>query len=92
MDVKGGNNTTFDYIDVTKDKSGGYPTIKDNIDAKISFGDTEIKNYSFLAEGSAGSQFSCDDNTYNKYHKLLTGKVKNKLTDAVLAYKKGTII
>jgi hypothetical protein len=92
MDVKGGNNTTFDYIDVTKDKSGGYPTIKDNIDTKISFGDTEIKNYSFLTEGAAGSQFSCDDNTYNKYHKLLTDKVKSKLTDAVLSYKKGTII
>ena len=92
LDVKGGNNTSFDYVDVAKNQSKTYPTIEGNINTKIAFGDTEIKNYSFLTEGAAGSQFSCDDVIYNKYHNLLTDKVKKKLKDAVLVYKKGTII
>ena len=92
LNIKGGNNTSFDYVDVAKNQSKTYPTIEGNINTKIAFGDTEIKNYSFLTEGAAGSQFSCDDVIYNKYHKLLTDKVKKKLKDAVLVYKKGTII
>ena len=77
---------------MAKNQSKTYPTIEGNINTKIAFGDTEIKNYSFLTEGAAGSQFSCDDVIYNKYHNLLTDKVKKKLKDAVLVYKKGTII
>jgi hypothetical protein len=92
LDVKGGNNTTFDHVDVAKNKSGGYPTIEGNINSKIPFGDTEIKNYSFLTEGAAGSQFSCDDTIYNNYHKLLTDKVKSKLKNAVLSYKKAKLV
>ena len=86
LNVKSSGQTSFKHVDVVKGGNNGYPSVDGDINTKLNFGQTTIKNYSYITEGTSGTKFNCDDLIYNKYNDLLIKEpeVKQKLKDALL--------